>query len=65
AEKATGFSPSRKLHLLWAITKGSLIDKTHYSPTGPFNQCFPSSTHCAYFTSRWHLFMLERFRKGC
>ncbi len=27
AEKATGFSASRELHVLWAITKGSLLNK--------------------------------------
>jgi predicted DNA repair protein MutK len=27
AEKATGFSASRELHVLWAITKGSMLNK--------------------------------------
>ena len=27
AEKATGFSASRELHVLWAITKGSILNK--------------------------------------
>lgn len=27
AEKATGFSASRELHVLWAITKGSMVNK--------------------------------------
>ena len=27
AEKATGFSASRELHVLWAITKGSVVNK--------------------------------------
>ena len=53
AEKAVGFSSSRELPVLWAITKGSFVnkliilpwDKDAKRPTSPLHWCLFISPH--------------------
>ena len=64
AEKATGFVSSRELPVIWAITKGSFLNKMIIIPITIILGLFATAVCYSYFISRRFISGIRRRRKG-
>jgi predicted DNA repair protein MutK len=56
AEKASNFRASRELPVIWAITKGSFINKLIILPFAFFIKRIYTSINCSHIINRWGIF---------